>query len=165
MKLSQKLESESLHRQPELDCRVLLLKSLLTCFLHNWAVGFWKENYNEKEKRFYVGGVARSSFDYWNFAGGTYPAKLDKVAVDFPHMVGHVEQLLSLNANVKDAISNKDWSLQIQSNTSSGTGACCEKFWRGSSILVLQQIKIVLCCSDALSKKTPRSLSGVFCKK
>ena len=57
----------------------------------------------------------QTAFNAYFVANGHYPFKFDEVDISLPHMTGHVEQLSS--SNVKDTISDKDWSLQIQQDT------------------------------------------------
>lgn len=59
----------------------------------------------------------RTAFNAYYLANGTYPFKFADASVSFPNMTGHVEQLPSSNPNLKDTISDKDWSLQIQQDT------------------------------------------------
>ena len=58
----------------------------------------------------------RQSFNAYYLANGKYPTKFGDVDVSLSNMTGHVEQV-NVGQGAKDTISDNNWSLQIQGDT------------------------------------------------
>lgn len=63
----------------------------------------------------------QQAFEAYHMASGEYPSKFEDTAISLPHMTGNVAQLRESDGNTPDTISDKDWSLQIQTDDP-GTG-------------------------------------------
>lgn len=61
----------------------------------------------------------KPAFEEYYLANGTWPNKFEEVSLDVTHMKGNVAYIATSGGNVKDTLSDDDWSLQIQTDTPS----------------------------------------------
>ena len=58
----------------------------------------------------------QQAFEAYRLANGEYPTKFEDTAISLPSMTGNVAQIRESDGNTPDTISDKDWSLQIQTD-------------------------------------------------
>ena len=74
---------------------------------------------SKASQAFVVLKSVQQAFEAYRLANGEYPTKFEDTAISLPSMTGNVAFLQRGNS-IKDTISDKDWSLQIQTDTPSG---------------------------------------------
>ena len=77
---------------------------------------------SKASQAFVVLKSVQQAFEAYRLANGSYPTKFEDTAISLPSMTGHVDQLPANDDQTMDTISDKDWSLQIQTDSPSGEG-------------------------------------------